>query len=96
MPYLSAFEVGFPVKGAITSVDTFIFTSSPIAAVSAEGDWLVSVMTAEAEHGGLDSQAMLTVFAANGESVSTLLGHPGIGLFRSGACDQFTVSILVV
>jgi len=63
-----------------------------LTAVTAEGDWLVSVMTMDAEPGGLASQAMLTVFAADGKSVSTALGHPGIGLFRSGACDQFTVS----
>lgn len=67
-----------------------------MAAVTAEGDWLVSVMTLEAEPGGLSSQATLTVFAADGKSMSTPLGHPGIGLFRSGACDQFTVSLIVI
>lgn len=52
----------------------------------------MSVVTAEAERGGLASQVTLTAFAADGKSVSTALGHPGIGLFRSGACDQFMVS----
>ena len=61
--------------------------------VTAEGDWLVSVLSLDAEPGGLASQATLTAFADDGRSVSTPLGHPGIGLFRSGACDQFTVSI---
>ena len=65
-----------------------------LAAVTAGGDWLVSVMTLDAEPGGLASQTMLTVFAADGKSMSTALGHPGIGLFRSGACDQFTVSFI--
>ena len=60
-----------------------------------EGDWLVSVLTLDAEPGGLASQAVLTVFnAGDGRSTSTALGHPGIGLFRSGACDQFTVSLV--
>ena len=63
-----------------------------LVAVTIEGDWLVSVMTLEAEFGGLASQATLTVFTADGKPMSTALGHPGIGLFRSGACDQFTVS----
>jgi len=62
-----------------------------LAVACTEGDWLVSVMTVEAEPGGLASQASLTVFAGDGRSRSTDLGHPGIGLFRSGACDQFTV-----
>jgi len=65
-----------------------------LAAVTTEGDWLVSVMTLEAEPGGLAAQANLTVFAADGKSMTTSLGHPGIGLFRSGACDQFMVSFI--
>jgi len=52
-------------------------------------------MTLEAEPGGLQSQATLTVFTADGKSMSSPLGHPGIGLFRSGACDQFTVSLTI-
>jgi len=55
----------------------------------------VTVMTLEAEPGGLQSQATLTVFTADGKSMSTPLGHPGIGLFRSGACDQFTVGLTI-
>jgi len=66
-----------------------------LAAVTAEGDWLVSVMTLEAEPGGLASQAILTVFAADGRSASMPLGHPGITLFRSGACDQFMASFIL-
>ena len=62
--------------------------------MTAEGDWLVSVMTLEAEAGGLASQATITVFATDGKSTPIPLGHPGIGLFRSGACDQFTVCII--
>jgi len=69
---------------------------SMLAVAAAEGDWLVSVLSLDAEPGGLGSQAVLTVFAADGRSISTPLGHPGIGLFRSGACDQFTVSLVVM
>jgi len=64
-----------------------------LACIAADGDWLVSVMTLQAESGGLHSQVTLSVFAADGRSVNTALGHPGVGLFRSGACDQFTVCL---
>jgi len=63
--------------------------------VITEGDWLVTVLTAEAEPGGLAGQVILTVFAADGKATSVALGHPGIGLFRSGACDQFMVSFII-
>ena len=51
----------------------------------------MSVLSLDAEPGGLAAQVTLTVFSTDGRSISTPLGHPGIGLFRSGACDQFTV-----
>jgi len=76
----------------MTRVACCVTASVMLVLAAVEGDWLVSVLSLDAEAGGLGSQAVLTVFATDGKSISSPLGHPGIGLFRSGACDQFTVS----